>query len=175
MNDYATTVKDTLLQLIHEMSDVSYLFSQNSKSDFSRNRKLGFETLLKFLLSMDGSSLSKEILEFLKYDINAASVSAFNQQRKKLLPDALEFLFHEFNSAFPGKKKYKGYTLLACDGSDINIARNPDDEETYFQSTLNDKGFNQLHLNALYDVLERRYTDVLIQPSRKENEYRAMG
>lgn len=90
------------------------------------------------------------------------------------MPEALEFLFHEFNAAFPGEKKFQGCTLLACDGSDISIARNPDDKDTYFQSLPNDKGFNQLHLNALYDVLERRYTDILIQPARKENEYRAM-
>jgi hypothetical protein len=44
--------------------------------------------------------------------------------------------------SFPGKKKYKGYTLLACDGSDINISRNQEDKDTYFQSTPNDKGSN---------------------------------
>lgn len=174
MNDYATTVKNTLFKLVDEMSEVSYLFAQNPEIDFTRNRKLNFETLIKFFLSMEGSSLSKEILEYFQYDTDAASVSAFNQQRKKLLPEALEFLFQEFNAAFLGKKKYQGFTILACDGSDINITRNPDDEETYFQSTPNDKGFNQLHLNALYDVLERRYTDALIQPARKKNEYRAM-
>lgn len=174
MNDYATSVKDTLFSLIHELDQISCLFSQNPESDFKRNRKLGFESLIMFLLSMEGGSLSKEILEYFQYDTDAASVSAFNQQRKKLMPEALEFLFHEFNSTFSGEKKYQGYTLLACDGSDINIARNPDDKDTYFQSTPDDKGFNQLHLNALYDVLERRYTDVLIQPARKENEYCAM-
>ena len=162
MNDYATTVKNTLFKLVDEMSEVSYLFAQNPEIDFTRNRKLNFETLIKFFLSMEGSSLSKEILEYFQYDTDAASVSAFNQQRKKLLPEALEFLFQEFNAAFLGKKKYHDFTILACDGSDINITRNPDDEETYFQSTPNDKGFNQLHLNALYDVLERRYTDALI-------------
>ncbi len=174
MNSYASTVKDTLFKLIHEMSDVSYFFSQNPKSDFIRNRKLGFESLVKFLLSMEGGSLSKEILEYFRYDADAASVSAFNQQRRKLLPQAMEFLFHEFNTAFSGKKQYQGYTILACDGSAVTIARNPDDEDTYFQSTPNDKGFNQLHLNALYDVLDRRYTDALVQPARNKNEYRAM-
>ena len=174
MNNYAASVKNTLDTLICELDQIAYLFSQNPKSDFKRNRKLGLKTLIKFLLSMEGGSLSKEMLEYFQYDANAASASAFNQQRKKLMPEALEFLFHEFNAAFSEGTKYQGYTLLACDGSDINIATNPEDKDTYFQTFPNQKGFNQLHLNALYNLLERRYTDVVIQPARKENEYRAM-
>ena len=64
MNNYATYVKDTLVTLIQEMADVSYFFSQNPKSNFVRKRKFGFETLINFLLSMEGGSLSKEILEY---------------------------------------------------------------------------------------------------------------
>lgn len=174
MNTFADNVKDTLVRLIREMSDASYLFSQNPESDFTRNRKLNFKTLIHLFFTMEGGSTSKEMLEYFKYDVDTATVSAFNQQRKKLLPEAFEFLFDEFNSLYPGIKKYEGYTLLACDGSDINISRNPKDEDTYFQSTPTDKGFNQLHLNALYDVLERRYTDATIQPARQKNEYSAM-
>ena len=51
MNDYATTVKNTLFKLVDEMSEVSYLFAQNPEIDFTRNRKLNFETLIKFFLS----------------------------------------------------------------------------------------------------------------------------
>lgn len=64
--------------------------------------------------------------------------------------------------------------MLACDGSDLNIPRNPKDADTYFQSLPTDKGFNQIHLNALYDLREKRYTDVVIQPARKKNESLAM-
>ena len=63
---------------------------------------------------------------------------------------------------------------MACDGSDLNIVRNPEDTDTYFQSSPTDKGFNQLHLNALYDLCEKWYTDAVIQPARKENESLAM-
>ena len=83
-------------------------------------------------------------------------------------------MFHEFNSLFPLQKNYNGYRLLACDGSDLNISRNPKDTDTYFQSLSTDRGFNQIHLNALYDLCEKRYTDVVIQPARKENESLAM-
>lgn len=48
------------------------------------------------------------------------------------------------------------------------------DADTYFQYLPINRGFNQLHLNALYDLSEKRYVDVLIQPARKENESSAM-
>lgn len=72
------------------------------------------------------------------------------------------------------RKKYKDYQLLACDGSDLNIARNPNDAGTYFQSQPTDRGFNQIHLNALFDLCEKRYIDLVIQPARLENESLAM-
>ena len=44
----------------------------------------------------------------------------------------------------------------------------------YFQSNPGEKRFNLLHLNALYDLCSKRYLDALIQPGRKENEFRAI-
>ena len=171
---FAEHVKNSLLSLIREMASTSWLFSKNPSSDFSRNRKFDFVSTIQFILSMESGSLKKELLDYFQFSIDTPSASAFCQQRSKLLLDAFSFLFYEFNDRFPFKKGYKGYQLLACDGSDLNIARNPKDMETYFQSLPTDKGFNQLHLNALYDLCEKRYTDALIQPARKENESSAM-
>ena len=36
------------------------------------------------------------------------------------------------------------------------------------------KGFNQIHLNAMYDLLNRVYTDIIIQPGMIENEHTAL-
>lgn len=60
--------------------------------------------------------------------------------------------------------------LFVCDGSDLNIACNPKDTDTYFQSLPADKGFDQFYMNMLYDLCGKRYTDVVIQPVRKEKE-----
>ena len=35
-----------------------------------------------------------------------------------------------FNASFTLEKKYNGYQLLVCDGSDLNIACNPEDKDT---------------------------------------------
>ena len=99
------------------------------------------------------------------------SVSSFVQRRALISPDAFLYLFHTFNFAVPSEKQFEGYRLVACDGTDLNIARNPEDCENYFQSKLGEKGFNLLHLNALYDLCSKRYLDALIQPGRKENEF----
>lgn len=171
---FAEHVKNSLLSLIQEMAAVPWLFSKNPEADFSRSRKLDFASTIQLILSMESGSLNKELLDYFQFSVDTPSASAFSQQRSKLLLEAFPFLFYEFNSLFPFQKNYHGYQLLACDGSDLNIARNPEDIDTYFQSMPTDKGFNQIHLNALYDLCEKRYTDVVIQPARKKNESLAM-
>lgn len=171
---FAEHVKNNLFSLIREMASAPWLFSINPAADFSRSRKLDFASTIRFILSMESGSLKKELLEYFRFSADTPSASALSQQRSKLLPETFPFLFYEFNALFPSQRDYKGYRLLACDGSDLNISRDPEDADTYFQNHPTDKGFNQLHLNALYDLCEKRYTDVVIQPARKENESLAM-
>ena len=170
---FAEHVKNKLSSLIHEMATAPWLFSKNPEVDFSRNRKLDFVSTIQFLL-MESGSLKKELLDYFQFSVDTPSASAFCQQRNKLLLEAFQFLFYEFNSCFSFEKKYKDYQLLACDGSDLNIARNPNDAGTYFQSQPTDRGFHQIHLNALFDLCEKRYIDLVIQPARLENESLAM-
>ena len=124
---------------------------------------------------MGSGTTEHEILKYFDYDINVLSNSAFYQQRKKLLPDAFTHLLFQFNSHFPFEK-YKGkYQLAACDGSEFNIARDPDDPDTFHPpSGKSTKGFNMIHTISLYDILNKRYLDCVIQPGRKKNEFRAI-
>lgn len=101
--------------------------------------------------------------EYFDYDCKTPSNSSFNQRRAQILADGFEFLFHEFTKSFRrSSKTYKGYKFIACDGSDLCIAHNPNDKTTYFQSRPTDRGFNQMHLNVFDDLLERVYTDAII-------------
>ncbi len=174
MTDYPSFVKVKLTEIIRKMAAEPKLFVKNPNADFTRNRKLSFEMVMNLMLSMGGNSLTSELMEYFNYDVDMASSSAFIQQRGKLLPFALEYLWKEFTHSFQDLKTYQGYRLLAVDGSDLNICHNPNDVDTYFQSTQNSKGFNQLHLNAMYDLCNKLYVDVCIQPGRKENEFRAL-
>ena len=131
---FAEHVKGSLLSLIREMASTPWLFSKKPDADFSRSRKLDFASTVQFILSMESGSLKKELLDYFQFSTETPSASAFSQQRSKLLSETFPFLFDEFNSLFPFQRNYNGYRLLACDGSDINIARNPEDTDTYFQS-----------------------------------------
>lgn len=172
--NYPKLVKDNLSEIISKMTAEPKLFVKNPYVDFTRKRKLSFETVINLTLSMGGNSLTSELMEYFDYDVDMASSSAFIQQRSKLSPFAFEFLFNEFTYSFQDLKTYEGYRLLAVDGSDLNICHNPNDADTYFQSMPDSKGFNQLHLNAMYDLCNKLYVDVCIQPGKKVNEYRAL-
>ncbi|WP_339310879.1 IS4 family transposase [Paenibacillus sp. FSL M7-0896] len=175
MNEYANSLKETLTSLIREMSAAPTPFVKNPEKDFTRKKKLPFETVMQLLISMGGNSLYKEILESQGYDINTATTSAFVQQRNKILPSAVEFLFHKFTESYSEIKDYRGYRLLAIDGSDLHIATDPTDTDSYFQSQPNTKGYNLLYLNAAYDLCNRMYVDAIVQPRRLCNEGRALA
>jgi hypothetical protein len=175
MNEYANSLKETLTSLIREMSALPAPYVKNPERDFTRKKKLPFETVMQLLISMGGNSIYKELLESQGYDVNTATTSAFVQQRNKILPSAVEFLFHEFTQSHTDIKDYRGYRLLAIDGSDLHIATDPADTDTYFQSQPNTKGYNLLHLNAAYDLCNRLYVDAIVQPRRLSNEGRALA
>ena len=167
-------VKAHLWGDISMMSDDPGRFAKNPSADFTRNRKLDFENLLRFLISMQSNTTALELLKFFDYDINTISNSAFYQQRQKLLPSAFPFLLRQFNSHFP-TALYKGmYSLVGCDGCEFNIFRNPDDPDTFHPPNgQSARGFNSLHTISFYDLLSKRYLDCAFQPGMKKNEYRA--
>ena len=123
---------------------------------------------------MGGNSIYKELLEAQGYSVNTATAAAFVQQRGKILPFALEFLLHEFTQSFSDIKRYKGFRLLAVDGSDLHIATDPDNPDTYFCNGPDWAGYSLMHLNALYDLCNSLYLDSCIQPTRSENEHKAL-
>jgi hypothetical protein len=174
MIKYSKIVKYKLISIIKEMGESPELFVKNPGKDFTRNRKLTFEYVINLLLSMGGNSIYKELLEYFKYDTKTATSSAFVQQRGKILPSALEYLFKEFTNSFDNYKTFNGYRLLAADGSKLNIFHNPEDADTYTKCKDNAKGFNLIHLNALFDLCNKVYTDAYIQPIRNVNENSAL-
>jgi hypothetical protein len=170
-------LKQTLSSIISEMQTSLDLFVKQPGKDFARNRRLTFSQTVNFFLSMGGNTVRKELLEFFDYSSDCVSASAFSQQRAKILPEAMDFLFHSFTESFKGLRTYHGYRLVACDGSDLAITYNPKDIMTYRRHNSvekNEKGYNQLHLNALYDLENRIYLDTIIQPGRHPNEAQAL-
>lgn len=169
----SNNVKEQLFSIIQEMASAPHYFCVSPEKDFTRNRQLTFEKTIKFILTMGGGSLNSEILKYFEYDLCAPTASALVQSRYKILPLAFKFLLHEFNSRLTELKYFRKYRLLAVDGSDVNIPHNPNDKTTYFQSVPDTKGFNQIHVNVMYDLVNKLYLDAVIQPGRQENEKKA--
>ena len=174
MNAYAKNIKKKLDRSIQNLSEIISLFSKKPGKDFTRDRKLPIKKLIEFLIFMGGNTQTKELLEHFKFDIKTPTSSAFIQQRNKLLPEALAFVLSEFVNSLKKLKTFKGYRLIAVDGSKVSIPLNPEDKETYANRNKNSKGFNLLHINALYDVLNNLYLDATVQAYRKTNEFKAL-
>lgn len=136
--------------------------------------KLPFETLCRTILSMSGQSLNVELQRQFHYEPTAATTSTFVQQRGKLLPAAFEEILRRFTYQNRPIRRWDGYTLLAVDGSHVQIPSSIHDEATYFNSTKDGRGYNLLHLNALYDLESQLYLDAVIQDVREEHESRAL-
>ena len=123
---------------------------------------------------MEGSSIQKELLKYTDYDSQAASDSAFCQQRKKIRPEAFISLFHRFTQSLPCKNTYKGYRLLACDGSNLCTSIISDNKKYMPQGGSSNSKCKYLHLNALYDIQNDIYTAIDVEPARIKNEKSAL-
>ena len=174
MRKYCNTVKNKLNMLIRNMEKNVSAYVADPNRDFVRKSELSFSKTMRFILGMGSHTLGKELMEFYDYDPKMVSVSAIVQRRSKILPAAFQYLFHKFNEAFSQTNFFHGYRLYAVDGSDIHIPTIPDDKETFYCANDDAKGYNLMHLNALYDLMNRRYIDAVLQDSRNENEHSAL-
>lgn len=163
MSEYPKFVKDKLLSVIDSMADHINDFVRNPERDFIRCRMLDFKTMIKFILSAGSNTLASELLNFFSFE-NTPSVSAFVQQREKLLPKAFQYLFHEFNRVMDVTPTlFHDYRILAVDGSDLTIPFNPVETE----NIRDDEHCNFLHLHTLYDVCSKVYVDAVITSGTK--------
>lgn len=133
---------------------------------------MNFIETLRILLSLEDKSLKFELLKYFSYDTETVTCPTFVQQREKILPEALEFLFNKFTSEAVNPNYHEGYRMLAVDGSDLSIPHNPKDTENYFQTNLDAKGYNLMHLNAMYDLCGKIYVDAIVQPDMKKMSFR---
>lgn len=167
-------IRKRLVSIIQSMGENVAYYVREPGKDFCRKRKLPFETMLAAILGMGGGSLTNELLDCFGCAEDIASTPAFIQQRAKILPEAFEALFRSFAQVRTGQHLYKGYQLLAVDGSDLLCAPNKADPDSYFPGVNGQRPYNLLHLNALYDLLQHTYLDAVIQKRRCQNEHMAL-
>ena len=168
------TVKKALKDAIQAMTDYKWLFSARPGKDNTRNRKFPFQKVIPFILAFRGGTLNHEIMDFFGLDPSTGTSSAFIQRRSTILPEAFESLFHDFSRSVDENKLYRGLRLLAVDGSDLQIAANPKDPDSYYPGVNGQRAYNLLHINAMYDLHQHIYVDALVQKSRKADESAAL-
>lgn len=148
------------------MAETPGVFSSVGNTAFSRKRTWDFSTIIKFILSFGSNSLGYEIGDYFEYKKGFPTVSSFVQQRKKLDYSAMEYLFQHFTEQSLKKPKlFKGYRLLAIDGSGIASAYNPKEG-----NTLRDDHVSALHLNSLYDLCNKIFINVIVNKEAKCDE-----
>nr|WP_305135676.1 IS4/IS5 family transposase [uncultured Schaedlerella sp.] len=171
---YSDSVKAILLSAIDELATDPGKYAKNPGRDFTRNRKLGFKQLLLMFLSLEGECIREELYTYFGRSTDAPSKAAFYKQIHKLKDGALRCLLLAFNRELKNNLFHGKYRLIACDGSALDFFRDPHDTDTFYEPSLSSpRGYNQAYINACYSILDRRYTDIVIQPGRKHNEYSA--
>lgn len=171
---YSNAVKAMLFASINTLAANPENYAVCPGKDFSRNRKLNFKTLIHLFLTMEADCIKEELYRYFGRTTNTPSKAAFYKQRQKLKEDAFRNLLFSFNSKCKKHFLNGKYSLIACDGSAADVFRNPEDPDTFFEPNgKSTRGFNQIHINTFFSILDKKFADLVIQPGRKRNEYSA--
>lgn len=170
-------IPDTILEVFNNCiqfvcSNIA-CYCKDPVSNFTRKRKLDPFTLIHLILQLQVKSVNSELCDYFDDCDSLPSASAFCQQREKLDADIFQRISDLFLNAFHDFKTWNGYHILACDGSDVNIAFDKNDKETFRQNG-NSKPFSQLHINCIYDCLNHVYWDTSIDTATKKRECDAL-
>lgn len=155
INDLKNFISESATQ-----AELRELFT-TSKSDFSRERKLGFERLVLLLINFFRKSYSLEIAEFynwIELGEFTVSKSAFCQQRMKIkslffacLNEILVQSFYEHYGK--GIKRWHGMRLIAIDGSTAYLINNEDVIKHFGTQSNQSKEVPMGQILSAFDVL----------------------
>lgn len=158
----------------HVASNIS-LFVRDPGRDFVRDRKLPAGILLNFLVSEGSASTKNELVDFFCAEPEMPGASALCQQRDKLRPEAVRAVFDEFNKNASELSVPARYRFIAADGSTATYSSSPRfSSPDYFVKPGNsENGCYSIHINAFYDLSSHTYTDALLQPAHRKDEFNA--
>jgi len=148
-------------------------FKERSRKEgkyFSRERKLTFVILVYFLLNIIKKSMQLEIdnfIELLGEEEMNYTKQALSESRRKLKPEA----FKELNEALLKRKyqsdddkRYKGYRVLAIDGSTVELPNTEELKAEYGKLKSRSKKLDMVlgRTSILYDVENELIVDGLL-------------
>ena len=104
-------IKRILSTEIHKVAGNISLYCHNPKSDFTRNRKLPAETLLKSIIGMENKSLTNELIDLFHSSPDMPTKSAFVQQRNKIKPNIV-FFDYKHIKYFQPHNNFSVFTII---------------------------------------------------------------
>jgi hypothetical protein len=167
-----SSVKQRLIQNIQTLEQNKKDFVKNPDRDFTRKRKLTFFDTIMLIISMECGTIRSELLKYFSYSPETATSSAFIQQRDKIKPGTFRSLFYAFSDSFSSESK-DGYHYFAVDGSDVLIPLEEENETYRYFGREDQRPYYQIHLNAIYNLISKRYEAAYIEPRKGHNERNA--
>lgn len=147
-------------------------YVKNPGRDMTRHRDCSFQDTVLATVSLSMGRTNTELFEFFSYSKKGRipSKSAYTQQRQKINGRLFPHLLDAFNHAVPLKNTYKGFHLIAADGTDLNLPADKNDTDYRIKQARSENFYYQMHVNALYDICENRFVSLITQPRPKMNE-----
>ena len=160
---------EKLQEILREMDNNKNLYVVNAQKDFTRKRKVTFYDMMWFVLFIGANSMSEEIRRaFNDKNFSYISEAAILKSRNKIKLTAFEELFHKFNATLEKEQEYKGYRIIAVDGSDFSSLYSADSEYATMSNQYG--GANRMHVNFAYDILNKNFLDCVIEAKNKADE-----
>lgn len=171
-------ILERLDQIINDTGKHIHDFIDNPHA-FTRKRTLDAATVIKTTINMQGEDLNSELFrafgkQAIEKNDKVVSTSAYVQRKSQLSSACFKHILITFNqNLFDVQLFDHQYRLFAIDGSDFNQIWNPESQNIIRSSSHEKKPYCQIHVNALYDLLNNTYQDCVFQPKSKMDERKA--
>ena len=145
-----------------------------NEKDFTRERKLDFRTVAILILQKSVKSLSCKLNEFFGHVEDGATAGAFTQARAKFNSEFFKNLnrrsYAEGWYSDGDYKRYKGYRLLAVDGTKIRLPDSSSVRNEFgtikIKNQYEERDYTGGQGSVMYDVLNECVIDSEIVPSK---------
>ena len=157
------TMKKVIKSIINTITTISeeeaFKFKYRSKqTDFIRERKLSFSSVIMFVLGLSNTSFDFERINFCSVaKIESISNAALSKARDKIKFSAFRELLTRTQNLIPTTSKFKGYRVIAVDGLKGELPNTPELRSKYKLSKTNQ--YPQFHAVASFDVLNCKFID----------------
>lgn len=154
------SLKDAIKVTNKIINDIMFLYDfRGNETYFTRmgRSKMKFNDIIFFILNFVKKSLQIELDDFFK-KVKGSDITitkqAFSQARRKVLPEAFVYLLDRVNEEFYNSsfKKYRGYRLLAIDGTVLEIHDNEALRKEFGYIENQNSKVARARASALYDI-----------------------